>query len=762
MRTRNTIDRTTPSVLKRIGTAWLCAVLAHAPLAQAAFEDDDFVEYELLLFEEEEVVAAASRRVQKLSEAPGSITVLQADELEDLGVLTLGDLLHALVSLDLVPQTQAPGFEIRGVRQPFGNKVLLLQDGRRLNSIFRGEALYDLTQPIDHLQRVEIVRGPGSALYGANALGGFINLVTETGEAIEGHELRASLGVDDTRLFEGTWGRSTTRGELVLRGRAGEAAPPDGLGPDDREQRNVELSGRWVRNDWTYDFGAYLKSFDEPGTIDVPTPANRTERRGLHADVRWARNWGIDKRQAFRVTGVFEENVYRESFSDLGLEVLTPGWVFQNTTFVIDEEGEIQQSPSRQLLDGRARAGIGDLRLDIDAYRALQAGTVDQDTRDLDSRERSLFGEYHFDWTISDRHSFLAGASARFERVSHEEVGRHLFANTAVVVEDQWRFFDSRFIVSGSARYDRHRRFGSSFSPRLSLIGKPHDRLVLKASYGTAFRSPNFVELFAETRSQLLTLRGNPDLEQEDIATIELEAGLELSKKSRLTLTLYDYRIDGEVVLRVDRRDIFLAAQWDELGSHPPLPVLVTLADFNRTPVAATFINGRGTEGHGFELAFRGQLHEKLSLRSSIGLLDTDRPTGEEFIATGNRIDRRTGEVLPGPVKDDDVPELAPVLTSESFRQHRATLQLRYRPTERVFMSARASVTSARDASFLELRDSLGRYNLTAGVRLKRGFTLSGTLRDVFGSGPELDAPGAGDPSFHVTLRRTSGGGGGS
>jgi iron complex outermembrane receptor protein len=137
---------------------------------------------ELLLFQEIPEVITAAKELQPITESPSAVSVITADDIQRSGVTNIPDLLRTVPGLDVM-ETTASDFNVtaRGFNRLLANKMLVLVDGRSVYQDMLGVTLWEsLPLVLDGIERIEIVRGPGSALYGANAFSGVINIITKT------------------------------------------------------------------------------------------------------------------------------------------------------------------------------------------------------------------------------------------------------------------------------------------------------------------------------------------------------------------------------------------------------------------------------------------------------------------------------------------------------------------------------------------------------------------------------------------------------
>lgn len=164
-----------------------------------------------------DTVYAASKFTEKVTDAPSSVTIVTRDQIQHFGYRTLADVIRSVRGFDV---TYDRAYNYTGVRgfislDNYGSRVLLLIDGHRMNDpIFDTAAVgTPALLDIDLSQRVEFIRGPGSAIYGSNAFFGVINVITRNGASVNGVEVSSSAGSLDTYR-----GRRVTLGKKLDNG----------------------------------------------------------------------------------------------------------------------------------------------------------------------------------------------------------------------------------------------------------------------------------------------------------------------------------------------------------------------------------------------------------------------------------------------------------------------------------------------------------------------------------------------------------------
>lgn len=157
---------------------------------------------ELLLFSEEELVITAARYKQKISEAPSAITVITDEDIHQSGATNIPDILRMVPGLDVMFITAShASVSARGLNSRLANKMLVLIDGRPSYLKLLGNVFWEsFSIPLEEIKRIEVIRGPGSALYGANAYNGVIHIITKSPEELEGSSISLTAGNYNTYL----------------------------------------------------------------------------------------------------------------------------------------------------------------------------------------------------------------------------------------------------------------------------------------------------------------------------------------------------------------------------------------------------------------------------------------------------------------------------------------------------------------------------------------------------------------------------------
>lgn len=426
--------------------------------APAPADDASLPSGSLLSDAYERVVVTASRYGQAPLDSPSSVTILTDEDIRLGGATTVPDLLRRVVGVDVMGMTASqPDLSIRGFNRELSNKVLVLVDGRSAYLDFLGTVFWpSLPISLDEIERIEIIRGPGSAIYGANAMTGVINIITRP------------PGQGRTQVHVAAGYPALVQGTALADGRSGRTAW--------RLSAGWDQVGRWNR--------AY-----DPATQTALTPL--LDEDSLAAAVARA-NGRID-----------------QSFLDKGLASVSAGWARGSNEFVsLGALGDFGLAFN----SGYARADIayGPVHLrsfyntiggTTGAYAEYDgsyssATTFDSDTVDLELEALGDFSTGPID------HRLNAGAGYRYKRIAWDYLAgdgepideHHLNA----FLQEQAKVGPVALVAS--LRVDRHPLvdLSKTISPRGAAIVRVAPNTSLRVTGGTAFRSPTFIETYLD------------------------------------------------------------------------------------------------------------------------------------------------------------------------------------------------------------------------------------------------------------------------
>ncbi|HVE87186.1 MAG TPA: TonB-dependent receptor [Myxococcales bacterium] len=523
----------------------------------------------------EETVVTASRRAQSTLEAPNATTVITSDEIRLSGATSIVDLLRRVPGADVMSMgVGSTNVSFRGFNQRLSNKVLVLLDGRTEYQDFLGLTVWPaIPVGLEEIDRIEVIRGPGSALYGANAMLGVINIITKRPGAGQRSELSAIGGTGDT----GGVSYVAYGSDAALRYRASAA-----FSQEDK---------------WSRDFA------DDRPDIASRVPDSslglRTARANLTTTLALSR--GIEVGASGGVNRLYTEfyplGLLRNFYFD-GLGAYAKADVSVSDFKVklfwnhLDTKAGPQYTP------------IGQRQIDT----SLVSNVLDAEA--LWSRELSLFGQ----------HKLQVGAELRNKRI----LWSYLTTNPSELhyagyVQDEWRVIQP-VVVLASYRIDRHPllndgQAGYAHSPRFSVVWTPVEGHAVRASWATAFREPTLLENYTEIRIPLPGINGasaltvgNRNLKPESLLAYELGYRGEFTPLGlEWDLSLYQNEV----------RDLIDVS-----------PLVRMAADQSFDPVTQTYLLGQSTfqneEGlftaRGAELGVKWAPVDGLDLASSLAV----------------------------------------------------------------------------------------------------------------------------------------------
>ncbi|MDD2661684.1 MAG: TonB-dependent receptor [Methylococcales bacterium] len=482
-------------MINYLRTLLVGALVLNSSAFAKSLEPNDDLERELAyLAAERQVVVTASKMEEHVDKTIATTTVITQNDIAQIGARNLIDVLRLVPGIGIT-QTQFGWreIEVRGVKTVLSEKVQIMLNGHPLDHNLQnaGSAwVYD-DLPVDTIKRVEVVRGPGSALYGANAFLAVINIITQNAKDLNGLHTSAGWGSFDTQQYRASWGKQF----------------------DNSAEAAVHFN------------------FTDTDGINSPIPADSLSAKGLNSlapgksqltegryDLEWQlgyQDFKLDGRYINKKAGAFfgaatvlSDDRTQQDYNDYFLR-LSRAWKI-NDNFTVDTQvfhdffsyDNIWQTTSSQFI----RSGL-------------------QDTR--------TGGEIQANYHVSDAQTLIGGFSYAKEQQGNlvDQEGpdpAHLIPALAITearirshwgvyVEDVWDPLKNLRLSLG-ARYDRYNDFGGTFNPRMGFNWEFIKNYSLKFSYGTAYRAPAFGELGLVNNPVLL---GNPTLKPEEVKTFE-------------------------------------------------------------------------------------------------------------------------------------------------------------------------------------------------------------------------------------------------
>jgi len=413
-------------------------------------------------------IESVSKFEQKVVEAPASITIITSDDIKKFGYRNLPDILRSVRGLFVNYDRNYNYVGFRGFSRPgdYDTRILILIDGHRLN-----EPIYDspgtggdFILDVDLIDRVEVIRGPSSSLYGSSAFMGIINVKTKRGKDIEGVEVSGAGGRFSTYNGRLSYGNKFENGlELLVSG--------SGFGSDG-------------------DRRLFYQEFNDP-TTNNGIAKNRDGEQGQSF-------FGSLSYKGFSLAAGYvnrEKDVPTGSFET----------VFNAHSSTTDRKGFVDLKYEHEF--------AGNLGLKARTYydNYYYKGLADYDyglanlVRNKDFGWANTVGtELQITKTLFDKHKVIFGGEFQYVLRQDQENydievyldERNSSRNWAVYLQDEYEILKG-LRLTGGVRFDHFSLSdNSAVSPRVGLVYLPFDKTVIKLLYGHAFRAPNAYELF--------------------------------------------------------------------------------------------------------------------------------------------------------------------------------------------------------------------------------------------------------------------------
>ncbi|HEU4473285.1 MAG TPA: TonB-dependent receptor, partial [Gemmatimonadales bacterium] len=433
------------------------------------------------------VVEGASRGPERIVEAPAAISVVPQEVLQSVAATGQAPLaLQSVPGVDIV-QSGVNDFNVnaRGFNSSLNRRVLTLQDGRDLAIAFLGSQEWNgMTQSMDDLGRVEMVRGPGSALYGANAFSGVVNITTPEAREVLGSKLTLAGGELETFRVDGRHAGLAADGRIGFRLNGGY------------NRSDTYSRSRTLRN------GTSLQEEYEDATDEPVSPT--VEARPLNGQAADPVTGEVsgDREPLRNIYGSGRVDYYLDNGSVLSVD---GGAARVENEIFVTGIGRVQV---HEAIKPYARAALAGERYNFFGYWNSRTSLEPQFslTSGLALEERSdvLHFEGQNNWNFqSDRGRVVYGASYRNSKVNTSGTLMNLADDDrsddlySVYGQVEYRITPQVRLV-GAARFDDGDLIDGQFSPKGAIVFSPNEDHSFRASVNRAFQTPNLSEFFLQ------------------------------------------------------------------------------------------------------------------------------------------------------------------------------------------------------------------------------------------------------------------------
>lgn len=627
----------------------------------------------------EEMVVTASGFEQKIVDAPASISVITRDDLIKRPYMTLIDAVRDLEGVDVGETADKTGQKTISIRGMGSDYTLILINGRRQNNhgdIYPnnfGGNQFNHIPPLDMVERIEVIRGPASTLYGADALGGVINIITRkvstrwTGSATFSHNIQENddFGSDSTIDFAATGPLIANTLGLSVRGSwyQRDASTPEydtitdpsgqnherslGFGSGgktvDNTNQSLGLSLSWTpsenhtisidldQSEQDYDNSPYINNL---GSLAYPLGTVDS------IDTVWQERGGV---VAPRVGYGAEQTFTRDQWA-----LAHQGdWDFAQSLLslsYIETSNDGRTLPfsvaERELLTEMYRATGDYADLSEDERRALaEAEFLPRPKRVMQSRQYTLDGKIDFPLEgFAGKHHVITGFQLIDGELEDGVFGMESggYGNGTVQEHRMWSLFAENnwspiepLTITLGLRRDDHNLFGGHLSPRAYAVYDLSSSLVLKGGVSTGYKTPKTTDLYDGITGfggqGTTPWAGNPELEPETSVNSEIALywnSADGDHNANITVFHNDFED------KIERAEV--SQSCTETGGVRPCVNLGEYYSVIGVGNVNQYINVDKAQIRGLELAGKLRLAAPLSLRANYTYTDSERKSGDE------------------------------------------------------------------------------------------------------------------------------------
>jgi iron complex outermembrane receptor protein len=509
--------------------------------------EEDFTK----MYDSDALISIATGTQKPIHLAPAVASVITAKDIQNMGATTLDEALERIpgVHVSVSPLKDLNSlYSIRGLGSGFNTQVLLTINGIPVRDNYSGSRLNTFRLPVANISRIEVIRGPGSAVHGADAFAGVINVITRSADEINGLRVGARAGsfnskegwlqyggrVDDWQIaFSTEWAKSDgDPNRKVGSDLATLLGAPSYAAAYPLQTRYNTLNSRiGLSNDrWDISLSSWLQRDGGlgPGAAQAIDPVGKNNVDSYQFDAAYRfpdklKGWEMSSR--FTHQYVNDKNIF---------QLLPPG-----TVVPIGDDGNIGTAPNAAcpVVPGLGQACLVSFP---DGVWGNPGGIYNNDSLELNA----LYAE-------KSGHLIRANIGATAQRMTSYETKNFGPGTPAALVvgpvvipgaltdvtgtpsifmsdqkrtawylalQDEWQFARD-WTLTGGVRNDHYSDFGNTINPRMALVWATRYNLTSKLLYGSAFRAPSFSELYAKNNPVNL---GNPQLKPEKIQTVEL------------------------------------------------------------------------------------------------------------------------------------------------------------------------------------------------------------------------------------------------
>ncbi len=445
-------------------------------------------------------VVTASQKDQKISDAPATVISYSAEQIRLFGWKDLKDIFRTLPGFDVSTDNQGEirtGITLRGI---VGNsKILVLQDGQRYNATTGERVIYAHNTPLSIYKRIEIVYGPASALYGADAYSGVINLITFDGADIDGIKVKAGYNTTQAYIGDIIFGKKVSDDvDVIINARFYNGKDAD-LTKDYSEYKNAVDAYNGSLGQYSKDFpiknwnlfakikyGKFTIGADWQHEYETSAP---TEIPYQYAYIE-NNVWGQDLRHVYLTYATDVTKEYQmEATISAGDYEINPATNF----FLVTNTNLSTGSPAYKY--GYSSYYKFNLlnTYKVNEYVSLMGGLSFEKVNSFPKTKNLTNGPYHLDGGLQDDLSFFVdpnGYTYGLLNIRESIFGERNYNNFGMFLQGEWLPVENLSITVGG-RYDYNTIYEGTINPRIGLVYKPLEKTSVKILYGSAYIAPS-------------------------------------------------------------------------------------------------------------------------------------------------------------------------------------------------------------------------------------------------------------------------------
>jgi outer membrane receptor for ferrienterochelin and colicin len=489
--------------------------------AQAQVSDSSMASVYTMTLEElmNTKVTIATKSEQSISKTPSNVTVISSDDIKNMGARELEDVLQTVPGFEIRKRYNGyNGIEIRGVKETrFTSRVLIMINGIPSNQIFYGISLrYGYSINIDDVERIEIIRGPGSALYGRNAISGVINIITKNVKNNKHSFIKGTLGNQDIRDLSGYYGFE--KGKFNTSVSFSKVYSMDDYGKY-TDEYGLDAPWKLNNNNSNINVSIGYGNFTLSGiyyNLHIKGTHNNSGVSDNIGNYSLSYNKEISPKLHFRskIYGHNEKEVQDIEQYRPELNVVVPVYKGGNGVFTfgnIYPLGLYFTPQFKDYLFGMEAEMSYKLSFNNDVLFGIQYDVHGVKDVILHANADSSYLITYMPIPGAGKKDQVLFTPGWFKKNGHD------YRNMAFYAQDIWYPIKKVGITIG-ARYDYDSEIGGVFNPRVGLVIEPVNKAYIKLLYGQAYRAPAPIEQYCTFGYSI----GNEDLKPEIINTLEL------------------------------------------------------------------------------------------------------------------------------------------------------------------------------------------------------------------------------------------------